>query len=35
VVKAAIEKEDERTATPHIYKGKRPTHGQKTITKFS
>jgi superfamily II DNA or RNA helicase len=35
VVKAAIEKEDERTATPRIYKGKRPIHGQKTITKFS
>ena len=35
VVKAAIEKEDERTATARVSKGKRPTHGQKTITKFS
>jgi superfamily II DNA or RNA helicase len=35
VVKAAIEKEDERTATARVSKGKRPTHGQNTITKFS
>ena len=35
VVKAAIEKEDERTATARVSKGKRPTRGQKTITKFS
>jgi superfamily II DNA or RNA helicase len=35
VVRAAVEKEDERTATVHVPKGKRPTHGQKTITKFS
>ena len=35
VVRAAVEKADERTATVRISKGKRPTHGQKTITKFS
>jgi superfamily II DNA or RNA helicase len=35
VVKAAVEKEDQRTATVSVPKGKRPTHGQKTITKFS
>ncbi|HEX6282353.1 MAG TPA: DEAD/DEAH box helicase [Nitrososphaera sp.] len=35
VVKAAVEKEDQRTATVRVPKGKRPTHGQKTITKFS
>lgn len=35
VVRAAVEKADERTATVHISKGRRPTHGQKTITKFS
>jgi superfamily II DNA or RNA helicase len=35
VVRASVEKEDERTATVRIPKGKRPTHGQKTITKFS
>jgi superfamily II DNA or RNA helicase len=35
VVKAAVEKEDERTATVRVSKGRRPTHGQKTITKFS
>jgi len=35
VVRAAIEKEDERSATAHASKGKRPAHGQKTITKFS
>jgi superfamily II DNA or RNA helicase len=35
VVRAAIEKEDERSATAQSSKGKRPAHGQKTITKFS
>ena len=35
VVRAAVEKEDERTATVRVQKGKRPTRGQKTITKFS
>jgi superfamily II DNA or RNA helicase len=35
VVKAAVEKADETTATVRALKGKRPTHGQKTITKFS
>jgi superfamily II DNA or RNA helicase len=35
VVRAAVEKADERTATVRISKGKRPAHGQKTITKFS
>ena len=35
VVRAAVEKEDERTATVRVLKGKRPTQGQKTITKFS
>jgi superfamily II DNA or RNA helicase len=35
VVRAAVEKADERTATVRVSKGKRPTHGQKTITKFS
>ena len=35
VVRAAVEKEDERTATIRVSKGKRPTQGQKTITKFS
>ena len=35
VVRASVEKEDQRTATVHVPKGKRPTHGQKTITKFS
>jgi superfamily II DNA or RNA helicase len=35
VVRAAVEKEDERTATIRVTKGKRPTQGQKTITKFS
>lgn len=35
VVRAAVEKEDERTATVRVPKGKRPTQGQKTITKFS
>jgi superfamily II DNA or RNA helicase len=35
VVRAAVEKADERTATVRISKGTRPTHGQKTITKFS
>jgi superfamily II DNA or RNA helicase len=35
VVRASVEKEDERTATVRVLKGKRPTHGQKTITKFS
>jgi len=35
VVKAAVEKEDERTATVRVSRGRRPTHGQKTITKFS
>ncbi|MGH9990043.1 MAG: DEAD/DEAH box helicase [Nitrososphaera sp.] len=35
VVKAAVEKEDQRTATVRVPKGKTPTHGQKTITKFS
>ena len=35
VVKAAVEKEDQRTATVSVPNGKRPTHGQKTITKFS
>ncbi|MFL6310313.1 MAG: DEAD/DEAH box helicase [Nitrososphaera sp.] len=35
VVKASIEKQDERITTVRISKGKRPVHGQKTITKFS
>lgn len=35
VVRAAVEKADERTATVRVSKGKGPTHGQKTITKFS
>jgi superfamily II DNA or RNA helicase len=35
VVRAAVEREDERTATIRVPKGKRPTQGQKTITKFS
>ena len=35
VVRVAVEKADERTATVHVSKGRRPTHGQKTITKFS
>jgi superfamily II DNA or RNA helicase len=35
VVRAAVEKADERIATVRVSKGKRPTHGQKTITKFS
>jgi superfamily II DNA or RNA helicase len=35
VVRAAVEKTDERAATVRIPKGKRPTHGQKTMTKFS
>ena len=35
VVRVAVEKEDERTATVRVPKGKRPTQGQKTITKFS
>jgi phage-related baseplate assembly protein len=35
VVRAAVEKADERTPTVHVSKGRRPTHGQKTITKFS
>jgi superfamily II DNA or RNA helicase len=35
VVKAAVEKEDQRTATVRVPKGNTPTHGQKTITKFS
>jgi superfamily II DNA or RNA helicase len=35
VVRAAVEKEDERTATVRVSKGKRPTYRQKTITKFS
>ncbi|MFL6491104.1 MAG: DEAD/DEAH box helicase [Nitrososphaera sp.] len=35
VVRAAVEKEDERTASIRVPKGKRPTQGQKTITKFS
>ena len=35
VVRASVEKEDERTATVRVPKGKRPTHGQKSITKFS
>ena len=35
VVRAAVEKADETTATVRALKGKRPTHGQKTITKFS
>jgi superfamily II DNA or RNA helicase len=35
VVRAAVEKEEERTSTVRVSKGKRPTHRQKTITKFS
>jgi len=35
VVRAAVEKEDERTASIRVPKGKRPTQGQRTITKFS
>jgi superfamily II DNA or RNA helicase len=35
VVRAAVEKEDERTAAVRVPKGNRPTRGQKTITKFS
>jgi superfamily II DNA or RNA helicase len=35
VVRAAVEKEDERTTSIRVPKGKRPTQGQKTITKFS
>ena len=35
VVRAAVEKEDERTATVRVSKRKRPTRGQKTIIKFS
>jgi superfamily II DNA or RNA helicase len=34
-VRAAVEKQDERTATVRVLKGKRPMHGQRTITKFS
>jgi superfamily II DNA or RNA helicase len=35
VVRAAVEKADGRTAMVRVPKDKRPTHGQKTITKFS
>jgi superfamily II DNA or RNA helicase len=35
VVRAAVEKENERTTTVRVPKRKRPTHGQNTITKFS
>lgn len=35
VVKAAIEKEDERAVRAPAARGKRPAQGQKTITKFS
>ncbi len=35
VVKASIEKQDERITTVRVPKGKRPVYGQKTITKFS
>jgi superfamily II DNA or RNA helicase len=35
VVKAAIEKEGEKAAHVPATRGKRPAHGQKTITKFS
>ena len=35
VVRAAVEKADGRTAMVRVSKDKRPTHGQKTITKFS
>ncbi|MDQ3909054.1 MAG: DEAD/DEAH box helicase [Thermoproteota archaeon] len=35
VVRTAIEKADGRTAMVRVSKDKRPTHGQKTITKFS
>jgi superfamily II DNA or RNA helicase len=35
VVRAAVEKADETAATVRALKGKKPTHGQKTITKFS
>ncbi|HWS20969.1 MAG TPA: DEAD/DEAH box helicase [Nitrososphaera sp.] len=35
VVSAAVEKADRRTAMVRVSKDKRPTHGQKTITKFS
>ena len=35
VVRAAVEKADETAATVRALKGKKPTQGQKTITKFS
>jgi superfamily II DNA or RNA helicase len=35
VVRSAVEKADERTATVRVPRSMRPTHGQKTITKFS
>lgn len=35
VVRAAVEKADGRAAMVRVSKDKRPTHGQKTITKFS
>ena len=35
VVRAAVEKADETSATVRALKGKKPTHGQRTITKFS
>ena len=35
VVKAAIEKDGERAVRAPAAKGKRPAHGQKTLTKFS
>ena len=35
VIRTAVEKENERAATLRVTKGKRPTYGQNTITKFS
>jgi superfamily II DNA or RNA helicase len=35
VIKTAVEKENERAAPLRVPKGKRPTYGQNTITKFS
>jgi superfamily II DNA or RNA helicase len=35
VVRAAVEKADETSVTVRALKGKKPTHSQKTITKFS
>ena len=35
LIRGAVEKENERTATLRVPRGKTPTHGQNTITKFS